>query len=248
LLLSPEISQEKIREGILTTIKKEVDGKSYKAWLEENPERKLLKNRIQAIKQAGIIDITISSQLSNEIEKRFLGQNAMLRPRHQRDIRRLISIIKSFALLNLWSRERKGATITANAEDVDQAFDVWNIISPSQELNLPPYVYRLYEEIIVPVFEEKNENDGFEETSNMGINRAELGARHYRIYGNMIDMTKLRQQILPMLETAGLITQEDDPSDRRQKLIYPTSLPTVSGEQGNSESEGGVVEDDDIPF
>ena len=56
----------------------------------------------------------------------------------------------------------------------------------------------------------------------------------------MLDTNQLRQQILPMLETAGLIMQEADPSDKRKMLIYPTALLTISPAQRNSENEGGV--------
>ncbi|MHC4397921.1 MAG: hypothetical protein ACYS1A_19940, partial [Planctomycetota bacterium] len=55
---------------------------------------------------------------------------------------------------------------------------------------------------------------------------------------------QLRQQIIPMLETAGLIFQEKDPTDKRKILIYPTALLTISDpdNQGNSEQD-----DDNLP-
>jgi len=55
-----------------------------------------------------------------------------------------------------------------------------------------------------------------------------------------LDTNQLRQQILPMLETAGLIVQEADPSDKRKMMIYPTALSTKSPDQKNSENGGGV--------
>ena len=39
----------------------------------------------------------------------------------------------------------------------------------------------------------------------------------------MMDTIKLRQQILPMLETAGLIIQEPDIQDKRRMLIFPAN-------------------------
>ena len=48
--------------------------------------------------------------------------------------------------------------------------------------------------------------------------------QHFEVYGRMLDTNQLRQQILPMLETAGLIVQEADPSDKRKMLIYPVEL------------------------
>lgn len=242
LLLSPEVNQEKIRQGILECIKKEADAESYKSWLDENPERKLLKERIRAIKLESIREIKIASY--QKVVERFLTENKVLKPRHQRDIKRLISLIKSFALINLWWRDRSGTTITANEDDIEQAFKVWDAISVSQELNLPPYIYNLYQEVILKAWNDKNSNgsEGFvEATELLGLSRQELLQKHFGVYGRMLDTHQLRQQILPMLETAGLIVQEADPSDKRKMLIYPTALSTKSPDQNNSETSGGVT-------
>lgn len=242
LLLSPEVNQEKIRQGILESIKKEADAESYKGWLDENLERKLLKERIRAIKLEGIREIKIAHP--EKIEERFLVANKMLKPRHQRDIKHLASLIKSFALVNLWWRERSGTTITANEDDIEQAFKIWDAISVSQELNLPPYIYNLYQEVILKAWNDKNSNgnEGFAEVTAgaLGLSRQELLQRHFEVYGRMLDTNQLRQQILPMLETAGLIVQEADPDDKRKMLIYPTTLSTKSPDQRNSDDEGGV--------
>src|SRR3990167_2541895 len=45
LLLSPEVNHEKIRQGILESIKKEADREKYKSWLEKDSKRQLLKER-----------------------------------------------------------------------------------------------------------------------------------------------------------------------------------------------------------
>ncbi len=243
LLLSPETNQEKIREAIHERIKKEADNDSYKAWLNQNPERELLKDRILAVKQADIQEIKIGSP--EKIEEWFFSKNKMLKPRHSRDIGRLISIIKSFALLNLWFREKgqDGLTIIANDSDIDEAFKIWEIISESQELNLPPYIFNLYREVILSAWNDKNNNrsEGFQEiTGELGISRQEISQKHYQVYGRFIADWQLRQQIIPMLETAGLVSQEADPSDKRKMLIYPTTQLNISEVKNNSESEGGV--------
>ena len=243
LLLSPETNQEKIREAIHEKIKKEADNDSYKAWLSQNPERELLKDRILAVKQADIQEIKIGSP--EKIEERFFSKNKMLKPRHSRDIGRLLAIIKSFALLNLWFREKgqDGSTVIASDSDIDEAFKIWEIISESQELNLPPYIFNLYREVILSAWNDKNSNrsEGFQEiTGELGISRQEISQKHYQVYGRFIADWQLRQQIIPMLETAGLVTQEADPSDKRKMLIYPTTQLNISEVKNNSELEGGV--------
>lgn len=233
LLLSPEVNQEKIRQGILESIKKEADAASYKSWLEENPERKLLKERIRAIKLEGIREINIADY--EKVVERFLSKNKVLKPRHQRDSKRLVSIIKSLALLNLWWRGGVGTKITASEDDVEQAFKIWEAISVSQELSLPPYIYNLYQEIILKAWEDSGAS-----IEGRGLARQEVLQKHYEVYGRMLDTIQLRQQILPMLETAGLIVQEADPNDKRKILIYPTALLNKTSEQRNSEDGGGV--------
>lgn len=241
LLLSPEVSQEKIHQGVSAIIRKEADSESFVSWLEENPERMLLKERIRAIKLEKIKDINIASH--EQIEERFLSKNKTLKPRHQRDIKRLLSLIKSFAILNVWWRERDGSTITANEDDINDAFKLWEKIAVSQELNLPPYIYNLYKEVILPAWEAKNDSrsEAFEElTGKLGLSRQEVLGKHFAVYGRMLDSHQLRQQILPMLETAGLIVQEQDPSDKRKMMIFPSTLYQLSEPKGNSETDSGV--------
>ena len=185
-----------------------------------------------------------------------MSRNILLKPRDQRDIKRLISIIKSLALLNLWWREKSGTTITANEDDIEQAFEIWGRISMSQELSLPPYIYNLYQEVILVAWKDKNANrsEGFiEATGLLGLSREEIQHKHNKVYGRMLDAYKLSKEILPTLEASGLIIQENDPNDKRRMLTYPimssdtSQINTDEGagveiikEENNSETQGGV--------
>lgn len=209
LLLSPEIDQEKIRESINEKILKETNREVYLSTLENHPERQRLQKRIQTIKAENITDIKIATP--QKLEEAFLGRKKILKPKDMRDIGRLIALVRMFALLNLWYRERVGSIITANEQDIEEALRIWDIISESQEYNLPPYVYNIYREIIKPLCD-----------THLGITRQNIMQKHYQIYNRPLPDWLLRQQILPMLETAGLITQEPDIEDRRRILIYST--------------------------
>ncbi|MFH1792133.1 MAG: hypothetical protein ABH819_00630 [Patescibacteria group bacterium] len=223
LLLSPEISCEKIREAIYEKIKKETDSKRYKDNTENNSDRKLLKERILGIKEANIKEIKVGNP--KLIEKLFFKNIKRPKPRHQRDIARVISLIKVLALLNLWFREKDGEAIITNDEDIKEAFKIWESISESQELNLPPYVLNLYKDVILEAYR------GFKR----GLSRQEVMKKHFEVYGRFLPDWQLRQWIIPMLETSGLITQEADIFDKRKMLISPTS-------EINSESGSGVEE------
>jgi hypothetical protein len=239
LLLSPETNREKIRQAIYEKIKKETDSNMYELSLENNPERKALKERIRAVKLENVQDIKISSP--DKLEEAFFTKNKVLKPRDQRDIGRIISLIKSFALLNLWFREKNDSTIIANEDDIKEAFKIWNAISESQEFNLPPYIYQLFQDAIVPAWYDKNQNTESEGiTGQLGLTRREVTLKHLQVYGRVLADWLLRQQIIPMLENAGLIIQEPDPNDKRKMLIYPTTPFSIPANQNNSELRGGV--------
>ncbi|MFH1622253.1 MAG: hypothetical protein ABIA97_03935 [Candidatus Omnitrophota bacterium] len=209
ILLSPETSQDKIKLGIEEAIKKSTDRKAYYEELNSNPKRKALMERIRAIKQARIIDVNIHNEL--KVKEVFLSRQS-LKPRHQRDIGRVLSLIKANALLNIWHRktEREGYLLTAD-EDIEAGFGLWDKISYSQELNLSPYLYAFWEEIIVLLYNE----------TNTPLKRKDIIAGHLRIYGRPLETHRLNRDILPMLENASLISQETDPDDRKSKLITP---------------------------
>lgn len=234
LLLSPEVDQEKIREGISNTIRRESDNGEYQNWLNQHPGRKLLKDRVKAIKREKITEVKLVD--GDEIARRFFENRPVLKPRHQRDVRRLMSLIKATALLNMWWRAREDTTITANMGDVEAGFAIWNKISVSQELSIPPYVYNLYREVILPAWQNKNGSLTILGVSS-GVTRQDILQKHFDVYGRPLDSIQLRQQILPMLETAGLIYQEDDQNDKRKKLVFPVNPPEP---ENNSEPDGGV--------
>ncbi len=226
LLLSPETNQTKLKEGIYEKLKRETDSKEYESWLEDNPERKLLKDRVMAIKQENITEIIIGNP--EKVKELFFKNRKVLKPRHQRDIGRITSLIKVFALLNLWFRERQDSTIIANEEDIEEAFRVWYAISESQEHNLPPFVYSVFQEVIVPAYKDFRH----------GLTRKDIMQEYFEVYGRPLQGWMLRQEIIPMLENAGLIIQEADTEDKRKMLVYP-NVSLTADKDGNSERHGG---------
>lgn len=230
LLLSPEINYEKIREAIYEKIKKESDVKKYKSISSGDKDRLLLVQRILAIKEANITEIKIDKP--ELVKERFFKNIKQPKPRHQRDIARVLGLIKVLALLNLWFREKEGDAIIANEDDINDAFKIWDAISESQELNLPPYVLNLFKDVILEAYK----------SLNRGLSRQEIMKKHFEVYGRFLPDWQLRQWIIPMLETSGLISQEADQLDKRKILIYPTPEVTKTDEKTNSELGGGVEE------
>jgi len=210
-ILSPETNEEKIREAIFLKAMRKGNAPKFENYLKNFPEREMLKQRIKLIKEEKINQIIIRNpeKIAREFEKRY----NKLKPRHTRDIERLISLIQSWALLNLWHRERdKNNNIYTDEKDVKVAFEIFDKIADSQELGIPPYIFKIYLEVFVPLFREKEEE---------GLERKEIAKKHFEVYGRPLPDWFLRQIILPSLETAGLIQQEADPNDKRKLLVYP---------------------------
>lgn len=216
-LLSPQMSQEKIEQAVLEKLRKEMDSEAYQRCMDDNPERQALKDRIRAIKAEYIHDIKIGPSGVEQIKDVFLKKERKKKPRDTRDVGRLMSLVKSFALLNFWHREcektLKRLVVSANNEDVENALKLWSEISQGPELNLPPYLYDLYKDVMLPAFKE---------TQPRGLTRQDVIRKHKEQYGVTISDRRLEKEALPMLEQAGLIIQEPNPNDRRMKLIHPT--------------------------
>jgi hypothetical protein len=236
ILLSPEISQEKIREALLLKAMRKANPIEYQEFLKQHPEREVLKQRVREIKNAGVKHIIIRDY--EKIVNRFKSRHSKLKPRHSRDIERLISIIQALALLNLWHRERdEEGNVYANDKDIETGFQLYDEISESQELGIPPYIYNFFNDIIRPLFIEANkhllEKDGKEleqqkkeEAQPIGITSKEIMKKHFEVCGRLLPEWQLRREILPALEDAGLIYTEPDPNDKRRNLIFCTPPPS----------------------
>lgn len=242
ILLSPETSIQKVQQGVHMATLRSANKAEFLAMVEANPERQLLKDRVLAIKQEHVEDIIVPDPAT--IEKRFISHVKSTKPRHQRDVSHLLSIIKSIALLNVWFRRDDNGNVVATQSDIDQGFAVWQKINESQELNLPPYIYDFYKKYIVPIYLAKNVgyDSAVSVTGELGVSRKEIIHRHYKLENRLPNDDILRRQILPMLEAAGLITQEKDPTDKRNKLIFPQLIEQeqYSGKRGGVANEQGL--------
>lgn len=214
-LLSPETTQEKLRESIELKIKKDCNTRKFIEWVNSDKRRILLKQRIDQIKKAGINYIVLDEE---KIQNTFFENHKILKPRHSRDIGRLISLIKGLALFNFWYRKKdENGNLIASDKDIEEGFKIWNEISVSQDLGIPPYVFRLYQEVIKPLL---LENDG------TGINRKSISVKHFEKYGRALPYWQLKDEIIPTLESVGLIYQEPNPDNRREMLIHSTITDT----------------------
>ena len=247
ILLSPEVTDSKILAGMLSQARRSANADEYKTWIESQPERIALKNRIIAIRDEHVDEIIVPNY--EDIDKQFRNMFPIPKPRHMRDISHLVQLIKAISLLNVWHRRQTNGTILANDRDVSQAFELWRGFSESQEFNLPPVVLQFYKEIIVPAYINKFENLHYIDQMAMkreefGLTPQELNSYHILATEKPMNGEQVRKQILPQLESSGLITQEKpkEDADKRTRHIFPKWFPDGNDPKSpnNIGTEGGV--------
>ena len=218
LLLSPEISQEKLRESIALKIEKESNREDFIKRLMEDPERKMLIERVRQIKEARISNIIIPEEFRSFIYQQFLDDHKHLVPRHQRDISRLLAFIKAHALLNFMHRKRVDNSIIVEREDVEAGFQLYYTISEANEVGLSPEIYSIYQKIKPHI-------------SNEGVTRNDFQSIYFKEFYKPLG-SKRSMEILDILTSCGLLVEDLDPQDKRKKRYYLAEkiLPASEGE------------------
>jgi hypothetical protein len=226
ILLSPEVTDEKLTASIHFAALRNSGDSDFLNSLDKDSEIQLLKKRIEDIKAAGVDDIYIPNV--EAVEKRFLAMVGKAKPRHSRDIDHLLKLVKAIALLNLWHR-RTGDKVIANQSDVDQAFELWEAISDSQDLNIPPMLLDLYKNAIVPAFKKKMAKSEYRvamKNGAVGIDRDELFLAYEQHSGQILNWEYYRHQMQPQLIASGLISvRKPEIGDRRSLHVFPMHLP-----------------------
>ena len=250
ILLSPQVTEEKLAQGVHLRAQRGANERKFYEWLESNPARIALKNRIIAIREAHIDEVIIKNP--EAIELRFLEIAGTLQPRHQRDIDHLFKLIRTAALLNVWFRRQPDGSIVASQSDIDQAFDLFDEFFESQDLNLPPAVHSFYKKYIVPAYiklREKHIRDPQKqsdfENEKIGMTFQDLSSYYLSIENTSVNGDTLRKDILPQLDNAGLIiwdkpTNED--TDKRSRHIFPQLFTETDVEKLKYIGRGGMTE------
>jgi hypothetical protein len=215
-ILSPEMTQEKIRDAIALIMEKETNYNVFRENIEKDPNRKWLAQRITFIKEAHIREIELTPEDSEYLTQEFHKRTPNLSPRHTRDVPRLVALAKAHALLNYMRRPTTDKTkpdiIEANRRDVDVALELYDKIAPSNELGIPPALLEWYHKVLVPLWEVG---------SIEVVDRKTILKKHREVYHRPLSRKKLEEDYLPGLENANLTTGEQDPNDRRRTIYLP---------------------------
>lgn len=250
ILLSPEVTEEKLKDGIHLQAQRGSNEVAFDEWLESQPERIALKQRIRAIKDEKIEDIIIDNP--DLIEERFNKMFGKPKARHMRDMGHLMKLIKVIALFNVWHRKRPDLNdaIIAHQYDIDLGFELWSTVVESQDLNVPPAVLNFYKNIILPAYYEKKNDSKYRsdmEYSLVGLSSYELSGHYLKAEQTTLNDEHLRKQILPQLVNSGIIKLEQPINgDKRSKHIFPQWFPPGSEhltEENNVGEDGGELDD-----
>jgi len=209
LLLSPETTQNKLRDSIELKIRKESNRKAYNSELTENLQRKKLKRQVLEIRKAKIKYIIISEKLINSITEQFFKSHEKLLPRNQRDIGRLLSMIKAHALLNFKCRNRDEDCIFVDQKDVGVGFRLYKTFNEANELGLSPEIYRIY--VLLKAYMRKHENDLL-----YGLSIADYQIFYKETFYRTPNYDSVRDT-LKSLVGLNLLVEEQDFMDRRIK-------------------------------
>jgi hypothetical protein len=226
LLLSPEVNQEKLREAIALKIERESDREGFCKRMMEDPQRKFLASRIEFIKTAHIKYVKIPEELREKINRQFLEDHKYLIARHQRDVSRLLAIIKGHALLNYMHRERIADSIVVNLEDVEAGFKLYYAVSEANELGLSPEIYNVFKRI---------KND----ITKDGITINDFQKLYYNEFHKPLG-SKRSTEILDILSATGLLIEKADPNDKRVKRFHLSEIysPALGGNKPIPPTEG----------
>lgn len=219
IVLSPETSAGKLHDTLRMIGERESNAEKVSWSINENWDRANLVYRVYHIRSLNIKDVEIPEEFN--VVGRFEKTLKKVLPRHQRDLQHLYSLIKAHALLNAPTREIKETKVLiAKGQDVDEAFEIWDHIKRSQSSGVPAQVLQFYDYCLSPLYLEK-----YPDGKGKGVTYEELQARNYAVDGEMLNPDYIRKQFIPILKSAGMISEERDPIDKRQKLIKPLILP-----------------------
>ena len=223
LLLSPEVSDKKLEESVRLTNERTANRQAYDKRVEADEQRKKLMRRIQYIKRLNINSVIIPGDKSAKVIARFRKTYPKLVPSSNRAIEHLNSLIKAVAMLNAKHRMDENKNVIVKDVDIEAAFELWDGISRTQSLGVPPSAYNFYMDFIVPAYEEKVlHNNSINEFCDDGITMEELLSYHYSVAGSVPNAHTVQKVLLPTLIAAGLISKAKGSVDKRNAIFKPT--------------------------
>jgi hypothetical protein len=228
LLLSPEITQEKLRESIWLRILKEGDREAYNKMMSENQDRKNLATRVWSIKRENLKGVKIPGEMCARIGEQFLEDHKFLTGRNMRDISRLLGIIKGFAMLNYKHHQKENDYLIATEDDILTGFKLYYAVSVPNELGLSPEMWNIFFKC----------RSFIESKEDLGMCRKDFQRWYYQTFFKTLGRQRA-DDIIKTWETVGLITEAIYVEGMDRRVTYYV-LGTID-EQNNVSRDTGTA-------
>ncbi len=221
-ILSAEETQEKLGNALqLVTDEAKKTPKQLEKDIESDLGRKALREYILTL-IGQKVNITIPD--AEQVLERFRSSRPRLTARHQRDYKRLLNLIKIIAFFNKTDRvvEKDGngeETLYATPYDIELAYTLFDPISEANELGLSPSILEFYNVILLPLWDQ-----------NPALEYRQVQQQFRAYYRKPLNVKKLKEVMLPMLESAGLLYIDKHPTDPRKNAVYKQNG-VVSGDK-----------------
>lgn len=196
-LLSAGIDQAKLQAGIKHYLHTESADTDHLAVISQHEERNLLIERVKGIKDSKIDRILLHDSDLDVVEEWFNNRNSRLIPRHQRDIKHVLALIKSHAILNHTNRESNDECLIPNKDDIKAGIALYEEIAISNELGIEPELYSFWIEVLEP---------RLRVVSGDGITRSDFRKLWFEYAGSQLSDHTLKRKI-ELLETVNFIEQ-----------------------------------------
>ena len=219
LIISPDVSKDKVMASIDASINRNSDKKAYDSHINSNEARKQLMERILYIKSLHVDTINIGD--SDYLKEQFMADRKTLSSETNREIDHFISLVKAMALLNAPFRSRKNDVIITNKKDVDEIMKLWNILGECTSYGISPQAFGFYKNYILTAFRIKQSYD----SNAKGVTFTDIFRVYQNETGRFPNTDTVRKQFIPALESASLIRCVKNEDDGREKLIIPLVFP-----------------------
>jgi hypothetical protein len=142
--LNPGWSKEK-EAACLDLISRREASPEFNKLLEDNPKRSWLRNRIEMIASAKVNEVFVGEELSLKVLDWFNEKRKVSTPKSSREFTRFRSLMKAWALFNLWTRKQdEDKNLYCEEKDFDVAKLVYESIVEASAFNLCLEEYTFY--------------------------------------------------------------------------------------------------------
>lgn len=215
IMLSPEVNEEKIRDGVRSVVFTE-----EKQDVEEATSG--LRERLLAIKYQDISEVRLTDNQKAELFSKIEKMKTSFIPRDMRDADKIKCLIYAIAVLNFPYRKVENGILYSNDSDVEQVLSLWKNFVKSQSYDLPPYLLEVFEKVYIPLFKEKGDIMNETLLDEIYLEKSEIFKTFRDVFKRALRSNELLETI-QMFESIGFIEIGNHALDGRKQTYKLSS-------------------------